>query len=279
MERKKKLKIAIYTRKDLLENSFVLSAISILKKNNVSIYRFNVDNNFNYELNYDFVFSFGGDGTILGAISRLKNKTCKIFGIDMGTLGFLTSAKLQNMKACIQKILVGDYFLDRRMMIEMKMKNKSKLIAHDTALNDVVVSQRKIARLSKLDVFCNSKKVGTYIADGLIIATPTGATAYSLSAGGPLVHPTLDAFVITAICPHSLMQSPLVLSSDVILEITLSPTEKNDDVMVTLDGQRNFTLRKNSRLLIKKFSKKMQFVRMKRSSYFRTIRKKLGWGI
>lgn len=219
----------------------------------------------NLKSGYDFVFVIGGDGTILKAARFYSEFETPIFGINLGRLGFLSQASPDDLENAISKILNSDYKLEKRMMLEAQDYN---------ALNDFVIKGDECSRTSRFALEINGKFVCEYLADGLIISTPTGSTAYGMAAGGPVLAPEVNAITIVPICPHTFSARPIVVSGDD--EIKILPC-KNNNYNISADGQVVFTI--NSELVIKKSSKKANLALLNENDFYTVLRSKLHWGI
>jgi NAD+ kinase len=225
--------------------------------------------------NIDLLIVLGGDGTLLSAARALGSHKVPILAVNLGGLGFLTSVTLDELYPMLEQILAGQHRTGERMMLEAEIMRGGKSAEWHTALNDAVANKGALARMLDFDVQVDGDHVGRYRADGLIVATPTGSTAYSLAAGGPIIHPGLDAFVITPICPHMLTNRPLVIPDTSRVEIDFSAAE--GPVYVTIDGQIGIQLLPMDVLVIKKSASKVVFVRPPRKTYFEVLRSKLRW--
>lgn len=225
--------------------------------------------------NVDLIIAMGGDGTILSIVRSMRKFDTKIFGINMGNLGFMSEIPPVEINKTLAKIFYGDYTIDKRLMLDIEVVRDKKVIKRFHALNETVISQGTLARLIKLRTKVDRKKLTLYHADGLIIATPTGSTAYSLSAGGPIVYPSLDTFIITPICPNSFTQKPIVIPADKRIEIIVESKDRN--ICLSVDGQENSMLKYKDEIRIKRdgFA---HFVRLPIESFFKTLREKLHWG-
>jgi NAD+ kinase len=246
--------------------------------------------------NLDLAIVLGGDGTLLGAARVLGAKQVPILGVNLGSLGFLTSVALEELYPQMELILAGRHETNTRMMLEASIIRNGRAVEPDihshsdshlesdiesyAAMNDAVVNQAALARLMDFDVHVDSSHIGRYRADGLIVATPTGSTAYSLAAGGPIVHPALDAFVITPICPHMLTNRPIVIPDTAKVEIQfLQETETADLTLhLTLDGQLGFALQRGDRVRIQKSASRVILVSPRERTYYEMLRDKLRWG-
>lgn len=224
----------------------------------------------------DLLIVLGGDGTLLSAARALRGRSVPILAVNLGGLGFLTSVTLEELYPMLEQVLAGKHRIIGRMMLDAEILRDGKATERQCALNDAVVNKAALARMLDFDVYVDKDHVGRYRADGLIVATPTGSTAYSLAAGGPVVHPDLDAFVITPICPHMLTNRPLVVPDTACVEVDFSEAE--EPVFLTLDGQVGLQLNLKDRVVITKSSSKVQFVRPAQKTYYEVLRSKLRWG-
>jgi NAD+ kinase len=223
----------------------------------------------------DLIISLGGDGTLLRAAKIAATDGIPIFGVNLGGLGFLTQIGIDNLEIFLEKIYQGKCFLDERMMLDCIVKRKEKEIKKFTALNDIVIGKGAFARLISLATYINDDYVITYSADGLVISTSTGSTAYSLSAGGPIVNPNINSMILTPICPHTLSARPLIISENDQVRITLELSE--EEVMVTIDGQEGFTLEPKDEVIVKKSIYKTRLIAFKEKSFYAILREKLRW--
>jgi len=224
----------------------------------------------------DLVIVLGGDGTLLATARAFRDSTVPVLPINLGGLGFLTSVKLDELYLILEEVLQGRNRVSERSMLEAHITRAGKVMARHRALNDAVLNKGALARIIDLDLVVNGEFVCSYKADGLIISTPTGSTAYSLAAGGPIVYPQVPAFVVTPICPHTLTNRPLVIPETSNIEITF----RSDDAQVylTLDGQVGVELEPADRIAIAKSSNPLRLVRPARNTYFEILRNKLKWG-
>ena len=223
----------------------------------------------------DLIISLGGDGTLLRAAKIAATDGIPIFGVNLGGLGFLTQIGSDNLEIFLEKIYQGKCFLDERMMLDGIVKRKEKEIKKFTALNDIVIGKGAFARLISLATYINDDYVITYSADGLVLSTSTGSTAYSLSAGGPIVNPNINSMILTPICPHTLSARPLIIGENDQVRITLELSE--EEVMVTIDGQEGFTLEPKDEVIVKKSIYKTRLIAFKEKSFYAILREKLRW--
>jgi NAD+ kinase len=224
----------------------------------------------------DLLIVLGGDGTLLSAARAIGARRVPILAVNLGGLGFLTSVTLDEMYPVLAQVLAGQHRTSERMMLEAEIFRRGRMAERHRALNDAVANKAALARMHDFDVYVDKNHLGRYRADGLIVATPTGSTAYSLAAGGPIVHPDLDAFVITPICPHMLTNRPLVIPGDARIELDFAPGD--EPVFLTLDGQIGRQLELADRVAITKSSNKIVYIRPPQKTYFEILRSKLRWG-
>jgi NAD+ kinase len=226
----------------------------------------------------DFVIVLGGDGTYLSAARLMHESSKPILGVNMGTLGFLTEVRKDEMHDVLGRILnTGKCAISERMMLEVSVVRKGKEVFSDLVVNDAVVSKGAIARIIGVKMDVNGEWANTVRADGMIISTPTGSTAYSLAAGGPIVMPQLGCMLLTPICPHGLTQRTLVLPDTVTVELTLEHMPGH--VYLTIDGQNGLDLKDGDLIRISKFKKhRLKIVRAQNRDYFSLLREKLNFG-
>lgn len=226
--------------------------------------------------NSDALLVLGGDGTIL-AVSRLvEGRRIPIIGINMGNLGFITEVPRSSLFESLEEIFSGKYEIEERSMLSAEVFRSGQVISSYLGLNDVVIGKGIMAKISNFDLIINNSYVSTIKADGIIISTPTGSTAYNLSAGGPILYPTLRGLVFTPICPHTLSVRPLVLPEDFKVDIVISSHAK--DIFLTIDGQIGFALKKEDRVRVKIAEEKTYIVAPVGRDYFKILREKLKWG-
>ncbi|HET9784177.1 MAG TPA: NAD(+)/NADH kinase [Terriglobales bacterium] len=218
----------------------------------------------------------GGDGTMLHAARRLAPLEVPVLAVHLGTLGFLTETSTDNMFAALETVLAGGGARERRLMLHARLERGGKLTAEFEALNEVVAGKSGLARLQPMDLDIAGQSVGRYRADGILVATPTGSTAYSFSAGGPVVHPAVEALLVTPICPHALSQRPLVVSTDAEIVITVAPGA--DAAQLTIDGQQGCDLIPGDRILCTRSPHALTLVSAAPANFYHSLRQKLGWG-
>lgn len=222
------------------------------------------------------VFIIGGDGTFLGAARSFSRHGIPLFGINTGRLGFLSQLKPADIEKGVDKIINGDFLIEERLMIK---NHADRVEEFHTALNDVVIKGGEISRTAQLFLYINGRHVCDYLADGLIISTPTGSTAYTLSAGGPVVVPELEAFVIVPICPHSLTTRPIVIPADEEIEVKVKID--SEFITVTSDGQESMQVESDKTIFISKNDYKASLITFKNENngFYSILREKLHWGI
>ena len=223
----------------------------------------------------DLIISLGGDGTLLRAARLAAVEDIPVFGVNLGGLGFLTQIGINDLEKSLEKLYQGRYFLDERMMLNCTVKRRGEEIGKFTALNDVVIGKGAFARIICLATYVNNDYVITYSADGLVVSTSTGSTAYSLSAGGPILNPNINSIILTPICPHTLSARPLIIGENDQVKIKLESSEEK--VMVTIDGQEGFVLKPKDEVMIKKSDHKTRLITFKEKSFYAILREKLRW--
>ena len=226
----------------------------------------------------EMLIVLGGDGTLLSAARLVADahSDVPIFGVNLGSLGFMAELSLDELYDNLEKAIAGRLETEERMMLSASVLRGDKRIAQYRVLNDAVINKGALARMMELRVSVNGGHLTTIKADGLIVATPTGSTAYSLSAGGPIIHPTIHCFVVTPICPHTLSNRPIALPDDVAVTVRL--ISRSEDVSLTLDGQIGFSLERHDVVEIKKSRFKMRLIKHPAKSYYEILRTKLKWG-
>lgn len=224
--------------------------------------------------NVDFVLSLGGDGTILSAARAVGARETPILGVHLGGFGFLAEGSVSNLYSRLQSVMNNEYVIFSRMVLEAEIKDRENKTFH--SLNDLVVDRGESYRLMKCSISIDGKVITSYSADGLIISTPTGSTAYNLAAGGPIVAPWLELFTITPICPHSLSSRPVVLPSQQELTITFPETES--EIRVAVDGQVEEKVSASAVIYVRRAPYDVRMITFEDRDYFHTLRTKMGWG-
>jgi NAD+ kinase len=227
--------------------------------------------------NCDLIIVLGGDGSLLGAARMLARHNVPVLGINRGRLGFLTDILPEEIELQVGAVLDGEYVLEKRFLLNVVVMRNGELIGRGEALNDVVVNSGASARMIEFDLFVGDEFVYRQRSDGLIVSTPTGSTAYSLSAGGPIMHPKLDAVVLVPMCPHTLSSRPIVIDGN--SEIRIDINDMNDiHPPVTCDGQVHLTTMPGDSVVITKKRHKMKLIHPLGHSFYASCRDKLGWG-
>jgi len=222
----------------------------------------------------DLIIVLGGDGTLL-SVARLTHPfDVPILAVNLGSLGFLTEVSLSDMYGTLEQVLKGESISERRMLVNACLQRNGETVQNDFALNDVAINKNS-ARIVNLEVHVNGQYMTSYRADGLIIATPTGSTAYSLSAGGPIIHPSMNALLLSPICPFTLTNRPIVIPSQSVLQVKLIAEE---EVQVTLDGQTGYPMFRDDLLEIKQGPTPVSLIQAKGKNYYQVLRQKLHWG-
>ncbi len=224
----------------------------------------------------ELMIVLGGDGTLLSVARLIENRDVPILGVNLGGLGFLTEVTLSEVFVTLEKIFQAEYTPDNRLMIRAQVFRQGERVVSSYCLNDTVISKGVLARMIRLEVSINEQFVTSLRGDGLILSTPTGSTAYSLSAGGPIINPSVDAMVFTPICPHTLTNRPIVIPSSATVNVTVKSRE--DGAMVTFDGQVGFTLRPDDVIEIKAAEHKITLIRAPEKNFYAILREKLKWG-
>ena len=225
----------------------------------------------------DSLVVLGGDGTLLGAARTVGQYGIPILGVNIGGLGFLTEIPLKRLYPAVEMMLQGRLEVESRLMLETRVLRDKSEICRFLVLNDVVINKGALARIIDLDVHINEQFLTTFRSDGLIISTPTGSTAYNLSAGGPILYPTLTNFIVTPICPFSLTNRPIILPDSDIVSIGMGK-ESEEKVSLTFDGQVGFDFSYGDRVVINKSKNKIKLIKSPDQTYFEILRAKLMWG-
>lgn len=224
----------------------------------------------------ELVIVFGGDGTFLSASHQVNKHNIPLLGFNLGGLGFLTEFTVSEIFPIMEKIIEGNYEVEEREMMSASVFKSGKKSEEYQILNELVINNGPISRIIDLAIFIDDKKITTFKADGIIFATPTGSTAYSLSAGGPIAYPTLPVILITPICPHILTNRPLVVSNNMEIKVRVLTGDQN--VYLTLDGQKTVTLDMKDEIVLKKSLSKVKLIKSPFRDYFSILKTKLMWG-
>jgi NAD+ kinase len=224
----------------------------------------------------DLVVVLGGDGTLLSVARLIGDREVPILGVNLGGLGFLTEITLDELLPTLEAVLRGQFDVSRRLTLTARVLRAGAVIASYEALNDAVITKTALSRIVDLEAHVNGEYVATFRADGLIVSTPTGSTAYCLAAGGPIIYPTLPALVIIPICPHTLTNRPLVVPDSAVVEIVQGAT--GEDVHLTVDGQVGVVLRHRDVVAIRRSERTIALIKSPKLNYFELLRAKLKWG-
>ena len=221
----------------------------------------------------DMALSLGGDGTLLGVCHRYGRNEVPVCGINIGTLGFMAHIELDELEDRLEKILVGGYYIEQRLLLAGFVKSNGRERFLGNAINDVVVTKGGMARMLRLGLSINETHLMDYKADGIIVASPTGSTAYSLSAGGPIMNPTIQALLVTPICAHTFNMRPLVVNEHDVIHIHIAAVHQ--DILVTFDGQESFHLLPGDEVVVRKAQQSARIVKFEDQDYYRILRTKL----
>jgi NAD+ kinase len=223
----------------------------------------------------DMLVVLGGDGTILSA-ARLAAGRVPILGVNLGGLGFLAEIPLADLPGAIAGVIGGEMVVDDRAMLEAEIRDRAEVRLRALALNDMVIAKAGVARVIRVTTWVNDEHLATYPADGVIVATPTGSTAYSLSAGGPIVHPQVDVIVVTPICPHTFTARPVVVSGTATVAVAVETA--GEEVCLSVDGQESHPLHPGERVVVRRAIERTRLVRLRAPTFYSILRTKLGWG-
>ena len=224
----------------------------------------------------DLLIVLGGDGTLLSVARAAHPHNIPILAVNLGSLGFLAEISIDELYPTLENILAGKFEIENRMLLNACIWRNGEKVEDHNVLNDVVINKGAVARVINLQVLVNGQYMTSYRADGLIIATPTGSTAYSLSAGGPIIHPSMHTLVLSPICPFTLTNRSILIPDQSVIQVKLAA--EYDDVRVTLDGQEGYDMRAGDILKIKKTKTSLQLIRGPNKNYYQILRDKLHWG-
>jgi len=226
----------------------------------------------------DLAIIMGGDGTMLNAARSLVNYEVPILGVNLGRLGFLADVSPAKTPHSLDQVLAGQFREARRSLLHAQVIHGGHVASETDALNDVVIHKREVARMIEVDAFLDGRFLNAYRADGLIISTPTGSTAYALAGGGPIIHPGLEAVVLVPICPHTLTHRPIVVKADSVIEVVLNAANTTQ-TQITCDGQVSLAIEPGDRIVIRKKDRKVRLIHPISHDYFELLRAKLRWGL
>ena len=226
--------------------------------------------------NVDLILVLGGDGTMIATARLMGDREVPVLGVNFGGLGYLAEFRIEELYSALESIRSGNYRLDQRVMLDVELLRGDQTVTSNRVLNDVVINKSALARIIEIEANLNHQFVNSFRADGLIVSTPTGSTAYNLSAGGPVIYPSMNAVVITPICPFTLSNRPIVVPDDAVIELCLKTQQ--EEVALTLDGQVGFPLNVEDRIVIRKSATTFNLVQPMNRNYFDVLRDKLRWG-
>ncbi len=224
----------------------------------------------------ELVIVLGGDGTLIQAARLLKGAPVPILGVNLGSLGFMTEVPSADLFAVLDELIAGHLKTDSRMKLSCCLLRDGRPVFEDEVLNEIVLSKGALARIGDHEMLIDDQYVTTFKADGVIVATPTGSTAYAMSAGGPIVHPLVDAIIVAPICPHALTQRPIVIPAN--QAVCIVPRGSTEDFYLTVDGQTGVSLQPGDRLKVSRSPNRVHLIRNPRLDYFAILRQKLRWG-
>jgi len=276
--------------KEKAERAFVEALLKFFKKRRVEIVHGDVRSVsmmknqiglINDDTHYDLKIGIGGDGTLLKMMRTLQRNDGLLLGVNFGTLGFLSEVMPETAMRDVKRVFNGEFFVDERMLIKAFVwrqngKGEKEKIFSAYALNDIVLGHGGLARLMNFHIRVNRRLLSDYKSDGLIFATPTGSTAYSLSVGGPIITPTIDSILVCPIAPHTLTHRPILLPDNKVIHLSFDG--RAESISMTIDGQVHFSLKPTDEVSIHRAHRTARFIRLRESHYFRTLRGKLGWG-
>ena len=222
----------------------------------------------------DMIISLGGDGTMLASARAVGQHQIPILGINLGGLGFLTEITSNDLDKTLERLKQKDFFIEKRMVLETEVEGLKKFDQY--ALNDVVIDKGEVARLFQMHLYANDEFICSYSADGLIISTPTGSTAYCLAAGGPIINPKTNVIIVSPMCPHTFVSRPMIFSENEELKVVVELAQR--EAVLTIDGQVAFALKSGSSVLVRKAKHSVNLVKFKERSFYDILRRKLHWG-
>lgn len=221
------------------------------------------------------VIVIGGDGTFLSVVRSMGARQLPVLGVNAGSLGFLTDTSLPDLYKALEQFIAGEHTIESRMMLDVELERNGHFVAKQTVLNDVVITKGAIARMIEVGVELNEQLVATIRADGIIVSTPTGSTAYSLAAGGPILYPGIGSMILTPICPHTLTYRPVVVSDNSTVDLTLRSS--SGEVYATFDGQVSVPMLQEDTVRVRKSRSRLKLVSLPKHNYFQVLRHKLRW--
>jgi NAD+ kinase len=273
----RKVLLVINSRKDDVQ-SVVASIRELTQERGIQMVTLDFSNHASTEdlSGVDLAISLGGDGTLLSCARMLAAREVPILAVNMGEFGFITEVSKTELKDTWEKFLQGRLGVSQRLMLSVEVQRQGASSVSFLGLNEAVIGIKGISRMIRLKIFMSDTYMGRYRADGVIVATPTGSTAYSMAAGGPILHPEMEAFILTPICPFTLSNRPTVVPADEILRVEVEEPQKVEAVL-TIDGQESFLLQPRDCILIRRAPYKARIVHTDRRSFYEVLRTKLNW--
>jgi NAD+ kinase len=273
----RKVLLVINSRKDDVQ-SVVRSILELTKSRGIQTVSLDFANHPSEEnlSGVDLAISLGGDGTLLSSARMLAPRDVPILAVNMGEFGFITEVSKSELRDTWDKLLAGKLGVSERLMLSVEVQRNETSTAAFLGLNEAVIGIKGISRMIRLKIFMSNTYMGRYRADGVIVATPTGSTAYSMAAGGPILHPEMEAFILTPICPFTLSNRPTVVPADEILRVEVEEPQKVEAVL-TIDGQESFPLQPRDCILVRRAPFKAKIVHTDRRSFYEVLRTKLNW--
>ncbi len=226
--------------------------------------------------NVDLMLVLGGDGTMIGTARMLRDTEIPVIGVNYGGLGYLAEFRIEELYGALESLLAGQYRVQRRLMLTVELRRGDGDVVRNRVLNEVIINKSALARIIEIEAFINDQFLNSFRADGLIVSSPTGSTAYNLSAGGPIVYPSMHAMVITPICPFTLSNRPIVIPDDAVIDLRLKT--HSEEVALTLDGQVGYPFKIQDRVIIRKSRATFNLIQPMNRNYFDVLRDKLRWG-
>jgi NAD+ kinase len=261
---------------DELERWLRSNKIEVIRKKTIAPGQKNVDRNLPAAPSNLFcIFVLGGDGTFLSAVRWIGDQNIPILGVKFGEVGFLAEIAEERLYATAEMVLKGDFILRPRMRLSVTVMRQNKMLTQETVLNDIVINRGALARLAHIETYIDDHYLTTYRADGLIVATPTGSTAYSLAAGGPVIHPAVPGIILTPICPFTLTNRPLIVPESANIKIRLA--KGSSDIISTFDGQKGFEIDDRDEIFIQKGRYPIHLITLPDRQYFDILKNKLKW--
>jgi len=278
------MKIGLVVKADPLVEQKAMELAAMLERRGIAVVRHRLsrpdlrrsrDAGVTAPADLSMVLVLGGDGTFLTAVRWIGEQAIPVLGVKFGEVGFLAAVAEENMLPIIEDLVANGFTTSERMRLQVEVDRDATPVARETVFNDLVINKGALARLAWIETFVDEHYLTTYRADGLIVATPTGSTAYSLAAGGPVVHPSVPSIILTPICPFTLTNRPLIIPDSARIEIRLEGSPEN--MVLTLDGQEGFEMDPGDRIFIKKSRNDIRMISFEDQSYFKVLKTRLKW--